>query len=93
MWTTIGFGVGSPISVKYFDIQSAYIIALEKPIYFASTIDNATVFCLLLSHDTGPSAMMKMFPFVEWHVSLQSTKSESTYLVRLSLASALYVIL
>ena len=51
--------------MKYFDIQSAYVVALEKPIYSASTVDNATVFCLLLSHDTGPSAMMKMFSFVE----------------------------
>jgi len=60
----ISFGVDSPISVKNFDIYSAYVVALEKSIYFASTIDNATFSCLLLSYDTGPPAAMKMFPSV-----------------------------
>jgi len=86
----IGFGVGSPISVKYFDIQSA--VALEKPIYSASTVDNATVSCLLLSYNTGPPAIIKIFPSVEQHVSLQPAKSESTYPVGFSLASTLYII-
>ena len=85
----IGFGVGSPILVKYFDIQSTCVIALEKPIYSASTIDNATVSYLLLFYDTGPPATIKMFPSVKQYVSLQSAKSESTYPVGLSSVSAL----
>ena len=44
----------------------------------ALTIDNAMVSCRLLSQDTGPPAMMKIFPSIDCLDSLHPEKSEST---------------
>jgi len=88
----IGLDIGSLISLRYLEIYRACVALPKKPMYSATTIDNVTISCPFLSHDTGPPATIKIFPFVEWYVSLYPVKLELMYLVGLSSPSALYVI-
>ena len=74
----MGLGPGSPISLKYFESQSAYVIAWEKAMNSASTVDSATVSCFFVSHETGPPATKKMSPSVDCLIFLHPVKLEST---------------
>ena len=47
-----GHVMGSPISSKYLSSHNAWVIAQEKAINSASTVDKATVSCLFVSQET-----------------------------------------
>ena len=67
----IGLLTGNPTSSKYLDIHKAWVVVLKNAMNSASTVDNATVSCLLHSQEIGPPATTKTFPSVERLVSLQ----------------------
>ena len=83
---------GSPISSKYLSSHNAWVVAREKAINSASTVDKATVSCLFVSQETGPPATTKILPSVERLVFLHPAKSESTYPTGSSVAPARYLI-
>ena len=89
----IGRVTSRPISSKYLSSHSAWVVAREKAINSASTVDKATVSCFLVSQETGPPATTKMFPSVDHCVFLHPAKSESTYSTGSSEAPAWYLIL
>ena len=78
-WIVIDHDTGNPTSSKYLSSHKACVVAHEKAINSASTVDRATVSCLFVSQETGPPATMKMLPSVDRHVFLHLAKSESTY--------------
>ena len=86
-----GFAMGNPIS-KYLDNHSAWVVALENAMNSASTVDNATVSCLFVSHDIGPPAARKILSSVDRLVFLHPAKSESTKPTGSMLLLARYVI-
>ena len=81
---------GRPISSKYLSSHSAWIVTHEKAMNSASTVNKATVSCLLVSQETGPPATTKIFPLVDCRVFLHPVKSESTYPTGSSEAPARY---
>ena len=89
----MGCVTGRPISSKYLSSHSAWVVACEKAMNLASTVNKATVSCLLVSQETGPPATTKMFPSVDCRVFLHPAKSESTYPTGSSEAPARYLIL
>jgi len=60
-----GLVTDNPTSLKYFSNYRACVVAFENAINSASTIDNATVSCLLHSQETGPLATMNILPLVD----------------------------
>jgi len=66
----IGVITGKPISAKNLCIHNAWAVAHVNAMYSNSTVDNATVSCHLLCHDTGPPATTKIWPSVNCLVSL-----------------------
>ena len=89
----MGHVTGRPISSKYLSSHSAWVIACEKAMNSASTVNKTIVSCLLVSQETGPPTTTKMFPLVDRCMFLYLAKSESTYPTRSSVASAWYLIL
>jgi len=81
-----GHVTGSPISSKYLSSHNAWVVAQEKTINLALTVDKATVSCLFVSQETGPPATTKILPSVEHLVFLHPAKSESTYFTGSSMA-------
>jgi len=68
---SIGDLIGKLISLKNFVNHSTWVVALVNATYSALMVDSVTISCHLLSHETGPSATMKIFPFIDWHIFLQ----------------------
>jgi len=66
------------LSSKYFEIQSAYVVTLDKAINSVSTVNSATVSCLFVSYDIGLPATINIFPFVDLLVVLHPAKLVST---------------
>ena len=60
----------NPTSLKYFSNHRACVVAFENTMNSTSTIDNATVSCLLHSQETGPPATMNILPSVDYLVFL-----------------------
>jgi len=87
-----GHVMGSPISSKYLSSYNAWVVAWEKAINSASTVDKATMSCFFVFQETGPPATTKILPSVERLVFLHPAKSESTYPTRSSVAPAQYLI-
>jgi len=65
-----GHVMGSPISSKYLSSHNAWVVAQEKAINLASTVNKATMSCFFVSQETSPSATTKILPSVEHLVFL-----------------------
>ena len=89
----MGCVTSRPISSKYLSSHSAWVVTCEKAMNSASTVDKATVSCLLVSQETGSPATTKMFPSVNCRVFLYLAKSEFIYPTGSSKAPARYLIL
>ena len=64
-WIITGLLIGRPTLSSNLLSYMAWDVALVNAMYSALTIDNAMVSCHLLSQDTGPPAMMKIFPSID----------------------------